>query len=730
MSHLVEDLNEQQRQTVQTLSGPLLVLAGAGSGKTRVLTRRIANLIENGVPPHRIIAVTFTNKAAREMKERVDHLLGESGEGLWMGTFHSIAARLLRMYGQEINIDPHFVIYDSDDQKSVIKRLMKDRNIGCDASVLKNTIALFENFRRGKVPQMFAPWDSLWKAYCDSLTESKAVDFTGLIEHAAKLDRILPSLWDHVLVDEFQDTSNVQFEFLRKMVSPERNICVVGDDDQSIYSWRGANPEYLLKFGKEFPGACIIKMEENYRSTGNIIRAASSLISRNTVRHSKTLRTRAADGEKISLVRLENGRDESRWIINRIQSMISQGIALEQIAVLYRINALSRSLEEELTKNNIYYRLVGGLKFYERAEIKDIIAYLRLAVSKDSENDILRVINTPRRGVGGSSLEKIREQARGSGISLWKALESQTEISGSAKKGITEFRQIVEELSSLAESEHPIVAVTHLLEVTDWLGFRGSDEPEDQSRVQNMIQLQQSMAEHKNENPSMRLAQYLDEISLMTSEDQTESESGVSLMTIHSAKGLEFDYVFLPGWEDGVFPMKRKDEETNLEEERRLAYVSITRARRKVIISCVKERSVWGPPIPMAVSPFMTELPFDCIAWEGGIRAFSNRDDSPEGFRKIEGIMKNIKDYALSRDQPTARPAIREVSPTRPGTKSDKSKVEAPDDGLSAGTLVSHVKFGQGRVVSVVGEGKMRKAIVKFSNGETKVIVTSFLTRV
>ncbi|MBN2722712.1 MAG: UvrD-helicase domain-containing protein [Deltaproteobacteria bacterium] len=714
MSRFIEDLNNRQRETVETLSGPMLVLAGAGSGKTRVLTRRIANLIENGVYPHRIIAVTFTNKAAKEMQQRVNELLGDGAMGLWMGTFHSIAARLLRIYGNEAGIDPDFVIYDADDQKSIIKRILKDRSMEVDASVLRNTIALFENYRRKSIPKLYAPWNEIYKKYMETLVESKAVDFTGLIEYGAKLQSVISTLWDHVLVDEFQDTSNIQFEFLRQMVGKDRNICVVGDDDQSIYSWRGANPEYLLKFEKEFPGARKIKLEENYRSTGYIIRAASSLISKNTVRHDKTLRTMAPDGDKLTLVRLDNGRLEARWVIARINLLSESGVSLSDIAVLYRINALSRALEEELTRNGINYRLIGGLKFYERAEIKDIISYLRLAVSRDSENDILRVMNTPRRGIGQSSIEKIRAVQKTDKISLWDALKSpMAEISGSARKGILEFVSIVEELSSLAQNEHPVVILTHLMEATSWLGMKGSEDPDEQSRFENMIQLQQSFEERHQEIPDQLLHGFLDEISLLSGEDQPQGEDGVTLMTIHSAKGLEFDHVFLPGWEDGVFPMKRKDEEVNIEEERRLAYVSITRARKRVYISCALERSVWGPPIPAKPSPFIRELPLDCLDWEGIVRKSSSSEESSRQSYK----------NSVSSQRATGR---RNISPSS-ALKDVSEKVES--DGFAPGVFVNHVKFGHGRIISVVGEGKMRKAIVKFQNGESKVIITSFLKK-
>jgi ATP-dependent DNA helicase UvrD/PcrA len=724
MSNLLENLNTPQRETVKILSGPLLVLAGAGSGKTRVLTRRVANLVESGVAPRRIIAVTFTNKAAGELKERVEELIGKV-DNLWIGTFHSIAARLLRMYGEKIGIDRHFVIYDSDDQKQMIKRILKDMGVQIDAATVRRTITVIESYRRGNVNKLFSPTDDVWTTYKSRMTDAKAVDFSGLIEQASLLKDDLGKMWDHVLVDEFQDTSRTQFDFLKSMVSKENNICVVGDDDQSIYSWRGAKPEYLLRFDKEFPGAKVITLDQNYRSTGNIIKAAGALVANNKIRRVKTLWTDSPMGEQITFCILDGPKSEARWVINYINKIRATGRSLNEFAILYRLNAQSRSFEEELRRAHIPYRLIGGLKFYDRAEIKDLVAYLRLSINKESENDILRVVNKPRRGVGKTSIERARQVALDQGVSLWSVFKNlPPQVKGGGRKGIQKFVDIIEQLTEIVEERSASALLLTLFELTDKMGMESPANDEEENRVENMNQLLESMVEFDSENPDSNLHDFLDEISLLTSEEEPEGDEGITLMTIHSAKGLEYDVVFLPGWEDGIFPLKRKEEEVNMEEERRLAYVSITRARERVFISRVRERGLYGPAFHMQASPFLKELPRECLNIEraegGSGYGKPNTPYSASG----RGNSSNQHWRKKSTGNADANSVVSKVKSIKSSTSSVKSS-----SGMAIGVAVGHKVFGKGVISAVVGEGKSEKAIVSFENGGTKVILVSFLTK-
>ncbi len=713
---LLAGLNPPQQQAVSILDGPMMVLAGAGSGKTRVLTRRLANLVAQGVPPWRIVAVTFTNKAAAEMRGRVVELIGPNRD-MWVGTFHSISSRLLRSYAETIGLSRNFVIYDADDQKALVRKLLKEWNLTHDAKSVRSTIQLMEAYRGRRVDKLFGPHAGMFDDYMKRLAACNAVDFTGLIERVLELQDILPKLWDYVLVDEFQDTSKLQFAMLRAMVADKKNICVVGDDDQSIYSWRGANPEYLLRFEKEFPGTRIIRLEQNYRSSGNIISAAAALISNNLSRHGKTLWTNSDPGVPIVCRILERERDEAREVVETMQEKRPQ-VPLEQMAILYRVNAQSRPFEEELRRAQLPYRIVGGMRFYERAEIKDVLSYLRLAVNPSSDLDFLRAVRVPVRGVGPGTLEKLSVAAKETGQSLWDhCTTAHLSITPAARKGLDAFLQLVGELQEQAQQVPPHELLQHLLEKTDVMGLLHSAEDEDLGRKENIDELYNSMEEYAGENPDGRLGDWLDSVSLLTTDEIVEGEEqGVTLMTIHSAKGLEYDIVFLPGWEEGLFPLRRAEEEVNLEEERRLAYVAITRARREVHISRVRTRMMYGNVMRTTPSQFLHELPRTCLDIRSSVPAqerFSLSAETP----------------APARERP-AEPALSFAArPAKAPPRSTDSRAKSPPaDGFAAGRRVRHPKFGDGTVTAVVGEGDMRKAMVKFAPAEPpKVILVSFL---
>lgn len=712
---LLEGLNEPQKQAVQCLNGPLMVLAGAGSGKTRVLTRRLANIVASGIPAHRVVAVTFTNKAAGEMRERMENLIGNSRE-LWVGTFHSIAARLLRLYGAEIGVPRDFVIYDADDQRALVRNLLKELKLAHDARDVRATISMMEAYRSRRLDTLFGTQSALYDAYMAHLKKCNAVDFTGLIERVIELKPILEKLWDYVLVDEFQDTSKLQFTMLKNMVSPARNICVVGDDDQSIYSWRGARPEYLLQFEKEYSGARIIRLEQNYRSTGNIIAAAAALIANNQTRHPKTLWTAAEPGPPLHFCAYERERDEAAAVVARIEELQNK-IKLTEIAVLYRINAQSRPFEEELRRRSIPYRLVGGMRFYDRAEIKDVLAYLRLAVNPSSDMDFIRAIKTPSRGIGAVSLEKIATQARQRGKSLYEtSLDCDLELPAAARRALAGFMELVQELIQQAAVLPPHLLLHLLLERTDTLGYLTSDSEEDISRRENIDELFNSMQEFSEENHGAVLRDWLDNVSLLTNDELVDGEEGVFLMTIHAAKGLEFDVVFLPGWEEGLFPLKRADEDADLEEERRLAYVAITRARREVYLSRTRRRTMYGNTLMCIPSRFLQELPRENVRIETPSLLFQeddaeNDEQTSKAIRHSSKLMRT-PNGPKSTNQPTAK----------------KTNTSSVTNRFRIGARVRHATFGDGIIKAVVGDGEMRKAMVSFGGGPPKIILTSYLT--
>jgi len=733
--NLTAGLNPPQKLAVETIDGPLMVLAGAGSGKTRVLTRRLANIVASGTPAHRIVAVTFTNKAAAEMRERVVNLIGPRRD-LWVGTFHSISARLLRLYGDQIGLSRDFVIYDADDQKALVRKLLKEWNLTHDAKDVRATISVMEAYRGKRLDRLFGPQGGLLDDYMKRLAACNAVDFTGLIEKVAELADILPKLWDYVLVDEFQDTSRLQFAMLRAMVSARRNICVVGDDDQSIYSWRGANPEYLLRFEQEFPGTRVIRLEQNYRSTGNIISAASALISNNLTRHGKTLWTAADPGVPLRFCVYERERDEARLVVETMVRRRDAGVPLVEQAVLYRVNAQSRPFEEELRRAQLPYRLVGGTRFYERAEIKDVLSYLRLAVNSSSDLDFLRAIKTPSRGIGAVTLERLAEQAKERGLSLWDLCSGGDYlVPAAARRGLAEFVGLVRDLQAEVGSVAPHDLLQMLLERTDVMGFLHSSGDEDLGRKENIDELYKSMQEFTVDRPDAVLRDWLDNVSLLTSDEQVDGTEGVTLMTIHSAKGLEFDVVYLPGWEEGLFPLRRAEEEVNLEEERRLAYVAITRARREVHLSRTRTRLMYGNVMRTEASRFLHELPRECIQFDtqippSGAGRWSSEDEDDDDDaqdarrRRWRGAAEAASDRGPA---PPARPSSGAAAP-RPASPAPASGKAPAGDGFAAGRKVRHAKFGEGIVKAVVGEGDMRKAMVSFGGAPPKVILVSFLT--
>ncbi len=631
MSGYLSQLNTAQREAVETVDGPLLVLAGAGTGKTRVLTTRFAHILITGrAYPNQVLAVTFTNKAAREMRDRVSAILGRPVEGLWLGTFHALCARMLRRHAEQVGLKPNFTILDTDDQLRLLKQVMeaartdpkrwpppalmgiiqrwKDRGL----TPARLTLAHETDFANGAAKE-------LYEAYQARLRAVNAVDFGDLLLHVTELLRnnadILAQyhrMFRYILVDEYQDTNLVQYLWLRLLAQGHRNICCVGDDDQSIYSWRGAEVENILRFEHDFPGARIVRLEENYRSTAPILAAASGLITHNEGRLGKTLRPGRLDatGEQVAVVGLWDSDEEARMVGGRIESLRRDGDRLSEMAILVRAGFQTRAFEERLNTLGIPYRIIGGVRFYQRQEIRDAIAYMRLVVQPADDLAFERIVNVPRRGIGEVALRAMHESARTDAVPLMEAaakLVAAGELKGQARSQLGELLRGFARWRGLLETDGHVVTVATLLDESGYTEMWQKDKsPDAAGRLENLKELLRALSEFET------LAGFLDHVSLVMENDEAAEGDRVSLMTLHGAKGLEFDTVFLPGWEEGLFPNQRALDEggvKSLEEERRLAYVGLTRARRRAVVSYAANRRIytnWQSSIP---SRFIEELP-------------------------------------------------------------------------------------------------------------------------
>jgi DNA helicase-2/ATP-dependent DNA helicase PcrA len=633
------ELNDAQRAAVLHAKGPLLVFAGAGSGKTRVITYRIARLMsEDNVPPWRILAVTFTNKAAGEMKKRLEDLAGPVlANDLWVGTFHSISARLLRRYGDAVGLSSRFLIYDDADQKALLARIMKE--LGVDEKQLTPKLALgriHKQKQNGTAPkdvELGPGFDELlvelYERYERALKAADAVDFDDLILHVLRIveDRSSPAgeelrrRYDYVLVDEFQDTNNVQYRLVRGLSEHTRNLCVVGDDDQSIYSWRGADIRNIRDFARDFPDATTVKLEQNYRSTGSIVKAASGVIAAAHEREPKRLWTAADAGDPVQLVGLGSERDEAEFVAETLKQRRAAGIPAHELAVFYRINAQSRVLEEALRTHKLPYQIIGGMRFFERAEVKNLLAYLRLIDNPRSDADFVRIVNVPARGLGDKTLDRLLSVATARGTSAYDAILSckdGAEFSGAPKKRLWEFYTLIEELRREAPGLYPSELAARVLNQTGYeRALKEQDTAEGDARLENLAELIGSIkeyeAEAENAGKAPSLQEYLERVALVADIDTVEGESNVLLMTVHSAKGLEFDTVLVTGMEEETFPYRGLDSESNeeIEEERRLAYVAITRARRRLYITYASIRTIFGQTKYLAPSRFLADLPAD-----------------------------------------------------------------------------------------------------------------------
>jgi DNA helicase-2/ATP-dependent DNA helicase PcrA len=709
---ILESLNDAQRQAVTAPAEPTLVIAGAGSGKTRVLVHRAAWLIDvEGLSPQSLLAVTFTNKAAAEMRGRIEALLDMPVGHLWIGTFHGLAHRLLRRHWREAGLPQNFQIIDSDDQLRLIKRLLKNLEID-DSRYVPREVQYFINGQKdeGLRPrhlddegdpnrrQMIA----LYQAYEEVCQRGGLVDFAELLLRAHELWRDNAELLDHyrrrfqhLLVDEFQDTNSIQYAWLRLLAGDKGIPFVVGDDDQSIYRWRGARVEHIYRFQKDFPAATVVKLEQNYRSTATILNAANAVIANNTSRMGKNLWTDGAEGESIKVYAAYNERDEADFVIGRLRDWIDQGNLRADAAILYRSNAQSRVLEEGLINARIPYRVYGGLRFFERAEIKDALAYLRLISHRDDDSSFERIVNKPTRGIGARTVEIMRSYARANSCSMWRAAGAvaSDELNGRAANAVLAFINLIEKLARETAGLDLQEQVDHDIHASGLIEFFKKDKGEKgETRVENLLELV-SAARDFEPDPAEEMSpldEFLSHAALEAGEGQADAwEDCVQLMTMHSAKGLEFPLVFLSGMEDGLFPHQRSIADPNgLEEERRLCYVGITRAKQTLYVTYAEQRRLHGMDNYSQPSRFIAEIPDE----------------------HVEEI----------------RPRVQVTRPLRSAGRSPKATGAGSELGIRLGQRVRHGKFGDGVILNCEGQGAHARVEVNFETAGTKWLVLSY----
>ena len=714
VSFIIDPLNDAQREAVTAAQDPLLVLAGAGSGKTRVLVHRVAWLIQvEGVSPYGILSVTFTNKAAGEMRARIEQLVGVPTRGMWVGTFHGLAHRLLRAHWQEAGLPQSFQVLDSDDQYRVIRRLLKAMELD-ESRFPPRQMQWFINARKdeGQRPQhiehkgdpFMRQQVAVYQAYEEQCQRSGLVDFAELLLRAHELWLQQPELlahyqqrFQHILVDEFQDTNTIQYAWLRVLAGSNAKITIVGDDDQSIYGWRGARIENLQRFETDFPGARTLRLEQNYRSTGVILKAANALIAHNDGRLGKNLWTDGSDGDPIQLYAALNEQDEARYVVEQILGFIEQGAARSDMAILYRSNAQSRVFEERLLQRAIPYRVYGGLRFFERQEIKDALAYLRLCENREDDASFDRVVNQPPRGIGERTLGVVRERARLDKISLWAAalgVQSGDVLNARARNALAAFMQSLDALAGDINGIELAEKVEHVVQCAGLKDHYAKEKGEKgQARLENLEELVNAAREFEYEVEDDEdlepLAAFLSHAALEAGEGQADKwQDCVQLMTLHSAKGLEFDQVFLCGLEEGLFPHQRSVEEAGrLEEERRLCYVGVTRARKQLMLSYAEHRRLHGSESYCLPSRFIHEIPAELVN--------------------------------------EIRPRIQVSRPFQTNSSSAAFR-EAPCGDLGLGQRVQHTKFGEGVVLNYEGQGSHARVQVNFESSGTKWLVVAY----
>jgi DNA helicase-2/ATP-dependent DNA helicase PcrA len=733
----LNDLNPEQLEAVKCIEGPMLVLAGAGSGKTKVLTYRVAYLVASGVPFNEILCLTFTNKAANEMRNRITSLLGElgkkslGGQG-WIGTFHSLFARILRAEAEKLGYSSNYTIYDEDDSLRTIRELLRERNLSEEIfspsairwkiSQLKNKAVLPEEFlaqARIRQDQVSA---QIYSEYEKRLRKNNAMDFDDLLLKPILLfhrDRGVLEKYQNkfkfILVDEYQDTNRAQYVLLKLLAESHKNICVVGDDAQSIYSWRGAELKNIFDFQTDYRGCKVFRLEQNYRSTGKILKAANSIIVHNRRKLDKELWTTNHEGEKLTLLKCDTDRDEGYRIVQKVrEEILKNKLQLRDFVVLYRTNYQSRSLEEAFNKNAIPYVIVGGIAFYRRKEIKDILAYLKLIINPSDDESFLRIVNLPQRGIGDISLQHLKRFAESNSLSLLSAsgmADSIVEVQPRQRRQLLEFHNLIFKYTKLKDQMKASQLVQSL---TDEIGIlkdlKEEATTESLERIENIQEFISGIAEFQQEYPDSTLEDFLSEVSLVADVDRWDArQNSVTLMTIHAAKGLEFPVVFVSGLEEGLFPHSSKEDE-ELEEERRLFYVAITRAKKKVYLSYAKERYRYGHPTFQSPSRFISEIKSDLIEDdnEGKLIADTERDALSYMLEKLGVSFGNNSIMS------------------KPFDRDKLGQVERTNKELKVGSIVEHEMFGIGKIVEISGKGENTRAVVVFGSNQRKQLLLRY----
>lgn len=762
MQDLIEGLNDKQKEAVLNTDGPCLVIAGAGSGKTKVLTHKIAYLMaEKNIKPWNILAITFTNKAANEMKQRVENLVGEAAKDMWIGTFHSICVRILRKTIDRIGFDSSFLIFDTSDQKTLIKECMKTLKIDDKMFTDKSVLAEISNgknemlepkaymvkyagdFRREKIGEIY-------ELYQKRLKENNAIDFDDIINFTIKILTENPDILEYysekfkyILVDEYQDTNKAQFTLVTILASRYGNITVVGDNDQGIYSFRGADISNILNFEKDYPGTKIIKLEQNYRCTGNILNAANAVIKHNENKYEKKLWTQNDEGELPTIHRADDEYDEGRYIVEQINHLKREEyFKNSDFVILYRMNSQSRAIEEILRREDIPYKIVGGLKFYERKEIKDIISYLRLIYNPSDNISLKRVINEPKRGIGKTSVDNVQEISENTGTSMFEIIKNAEQYGlNRLKANSQEFINLIEEMRSKINDLSISEIIKETLNKSGYVkALEAEDTTEAESRIQNLEEFLTVAIEFEEQEAENSLADFLEGITLSSDIDgMEETEDSVTLMTLHSAKGLEFNTVFLVGMEEGIFPgYKSIGEPKELEEERRLFYVGITRAKRYLYLTCSRKRTIFGSTSYNAISRFVNEIPKDLL--NGYEETFEEKEESfkDSSYKWEYGSSSNkVSTYRLEENKEksyatknlslsnsgyqfrTAESFLNSINNKKQNSGVDISKYKE-------GQRVYHKKFGEGTINKIEPEGEDYKIEICFDKAGTKRLMAKF----
>ncbi|MCZ8324142.1 MAG: UvrD-helicase domain-containing protein [Sphingomonadaceae bacterium] len=747
---LLSGLNPPQREAVLATEGPVLMLAGAGTGKTAALTARLAHIIRSRLAwPSEILCVTFTNKAAREMKERVGHLVGPAVEGMpWLGTFHAIAAKMLRRHAELAGLQQNYTIIDTDDQLRVLKQLIQAEGLDDKRWPPRQLAQCIDRWKnKGLRPEDLDALENesfangqgqkFYRLYQDRLKALNACDFGDLLLHMLTILRSHPEVLEqyrqrfkYIMVDEYQDTNQVQYLWLRLLAQPRHNICVVGDDDQSIYSWRGAEVANILRFEKDFSGAKIIKLEQNYRSTPDILAAASGLIDANSQRLGKTLWTERNGGDKVRVIGVWDAPEEARRVGEEIERLEREGASLNQAAILVRAQFQTREFEDRFIAIGMGYKIIGGFRFYERAEIRDALAYLRLIAQPSDDLAFERIYNTPKRGLGDKTLEKLHRHARARGVPLSLAaveIADTDELPARARNTLLAFMRDIARWRDLAKTASPAELVRTLLDESGYTAaLQAEKSAESAGRLENLVELARAMEDYET------LGDFLEHVSLVMDNEAADDAEKVTIMTMHGAKGLEFDNVFLPGWEEGVFPSQRSLDEgglASLEEERRLAYVAITRARRRCTILHAANRRIYGQWTSSIPSRFIAELPEAHIEQESSLSGgaslwraqWSERDDP------FAHVARDNASRGASRGPGWQRAAAQSYDPTPrrlpEATRSAASFAAKPRSDVRIGARVFHDKFGYGTITAQEGN----KLEIDFETAGSKRVIDSFV---